>query len=453
MSIGPADSLYHRDLGEGLLLRWSTSADTAALAQLVGTVFREQAEAPLNVLLQNLIGELMSGTYPLMGSGDFALVEDRNQPGNPLVACTCLLRQTWEYEGIPFEIGRPEIVASNPAYRHRGLIRAIFELIHARSESENRLVQAITGIPYFYRLFGYEYALDLGGNCAISTLLIPPASENTPEPFTLRDATLEDIPLLHQLYNRRQSAGIVSARLDEVWWRYQLASWQTSTTGDHWHIQIIIDATGRSQGYLIAQTMRWGSSLQIMDLAFVSGVNVQAILLPLLRSLAAQGQELPTREQPSEPLSRITFELGGSHPLYDVLGTDFGSVQDAPYAWYVRVSDLPGFIRHITPVLEQRLAASVVANYSGELTFDFYRGGLRLVFERGRLTTAQDWQSPLWNAHPDGRFPQLTFLQLVFGYRSLEALQAAFPDVRISGNEKRLLINTLFPARPSWVLG
>ena len=103
----------------------------------------------------------MSGTHPLMGPGDFALVEDQSKPHNPLVACTCLWRHTWEYEGIPFAMGRPEIVASDPAYRHRGLIRALFELIHARSEAEGHLVQAITGIPYFYRLFGYEYALDL----------------------------------------------------------------------------------------------------------------------------------------------------------------------------------------------------------------------------------------------------------------------------------------------------
>src|SRR5207302_1856661 len=143
-----ADSSYQRDLGDGLLLRWSTPADTENIAQLVGSVFRDRADAPTNAPLGNLMRELMSGMHPSMGPGDFALVEDRRKQGNPLIACTCLWRHTWEYEGIPFGVGRPEIVATDPAYRNRRLIRAIFEAIHARSETEGHLVQAITGIPY-----------------------------------------------------------------------------------------------------------------------------------------------------------------------------------------------------------------------------------------------------------------------------------------------------------------
>jgi hypothetical protein len=92
-----------------------------------------------------------------------------------------------------------------------------------------------------------------------------------------------------------------------------------------------------------------------------------------------------------------------------------------------------------------------VADYSGELTLDFYRGGLRLVFDRGKLITVEDWQRPIWNAQPDGRFPPLVFLQALFGYRSLAALRAAFPDVRINDNVE-LLMSVLFPSRPSWVL-
>ena len=73
-----------------------------------------------------------------------------------------------------------------------------------------------------------------------------------------------------------------------------------------------------------------------------------------------------------------------------------------------------------------------------------------MVFDRGKLTTVEDWQRPLWDAHPDGGFPPLVFLQLLFGYRSLDELRAAFPDVRINDNVE-LLVNVLFPSRPSWV--
>jgi hypothetical protein len=173
----------------------------------------------------------------------------------------------------------------------------------------------------------------------------------------------------------------------------------------------------------------------------------------LLHYLTQLGKQTPSSEQSTEPFSRINFELGRSHPLYDVLGKQAGHVQEAPYAWYVRVADLPGFLRQIAPALERRLAASILANYSGELICDFYQDGLRLVFEQGMLSTVESWQSPLWNARPDGRFPPLLFTQLLFGFRSLEELQATFPDVRVTSPEKRLLINALFPARTSWVPG
>ncbi len=58
------------------------------------------------------------------------------------------------YEDIPFTLGRAVIVATEGAYRNRGLQRAIFGLIHARSAARGHLAQGITGIPYYivYRL-------------------------------------------------------------------------------------------------------------------------------------------------------------------------------------------------------------------------------------------------------------------------------------------------------------
>ncbi|HEY6541222.1 MAG TPA: GNAT family N-acetyltransferase [Ktedonobacteraceae bacterium] len=451
INLESANSSYRRDLGDGLILRWSTSDDTEGIAQLVGLVFRDREDEPLNTPLEHLMRELMSGTHPVMGAGDFALVEDTRKQGNSLVACTCLWRHTWEYEGIPFKIGRPEIVATDPGYRNRRLIRAVFEVIHARSEAEGHLVQAITGIPYFYRLFGYEYALDLGGRCSVYIPLIPQAKEDAPEPFSLRDASWEDIPLVQQLYDQQRASGVVSALIDEAWWRYQITSGRAALSGEGWHIQMIVDSAGQSQGYVITPPTRWQDSLRVIDLAFASGANVQAIMPSLLRSLAGQGAQLPMRESGAYPFSRIAFNLGRSHPVYDVLEKSMPTRQEAPYAWYVRVAHLPNFMQLIAPVLERRLASSVVAGYSGELRFDFYRGGLRMFFERGRLRTVEDWRSPIWNANEDGGFPPLVFLQLLFGYRSLDALRSAFPDVWVNENVE-LLVNTLFPYRPSRVL-
>jgi hypothetical protein len=73
-----------------------------------------------------------------------------------------------------------------------------------------------------------------------------------------------------------------------------------------------------------------------------------------------------------------------------------------------------------------------------------------MIFDRGKLTTVEDWQRPTWDANKDGGFPPLVFLQLLFGYRSLDELRFAFPDVRVNDNVE-LLVKALFPSRASWV--
>jgi len=48
-------------------------------------------------------------------------------------------------------------------------------------------------------------------------------------------------------------------------------------------------------------------------------------------------------------------------------------------------------------------------------------------------------------------FPDLTFLQLLFGYRTLEELDDAFADCWWETDEARALLKTLFPKQPSHV--
>ena len=450
MSTSMADPAYRRDLGNGLILRWSSTSDAAAIAQLESIVFRDHVTDPPNIPLAHFMRETMSGEYPLMGPGDFALVEDTTQKENPIVACTCLWRHQWEYEGVPFEIGRPEFVATHPNYRNRGLIRVIFELIHARSEAEGHMVQGITGIPYYYRQFGYEYALDLDGNCVVYLPFVPQAKEGTPEPYALRDATIEDLPFVLELYDRQRAAYSVSTIIDQRWWSYHFQTWHTSETGHGERVQIIVDAAGSICGYLITPNVRSGKYMPVWDLAVTPGVNLQEAMPALLRALHALGLNIPTIYD-APAVSGIRFILGAGHPVYAVLDKSLHPKYEPPYAWYVRVVDLAKIIRHIAPALERRLAHSLLGNYSGELKLDFYRGGLHIVFDKGHLANVEHWQHPVWNSESnvDGGTPPLVFLQMLFGHRSLDELRYAFPDVWVK-DESELLLKTLFPRRPSW---
>jgi GNAT superfamily N-acetyltransferase len=445
---------YRRELGEGLVQRWSTPEDTENIAQLCGLVFRDKEDEPINIRMMDNVRRQMSGNYPLMGPGDYAVIEDTGKEGNPLVACTCLWRQEWEYEGIAFGVGQPEFVATHPNYRHRGLIRALFDMLHARSEAEGRLVQGITGIPYFYRQFGYEYALELEGRRVTYLSLIPRAQASTPEPYALRAAAPEDIPLLMELYNRQRSTSMIWSVASERFWRYQIEEVKDPlVVGKQMGVRMIVDDAGAVQGYAMLAIKRWGSNLAVYATNVAAGVSWHAVVPPLLRALQAYGMQIPAVGPDVPPLNAISFWLGSAHPIYEVLGEALAPFYEPPYAWYIRVPDVPAFLRHIAPALERRVASSAAAAYTGEFTLDFYRGGLHMVFDKGHITHIEPWRAPVYGNNADASCPALVFLQLLFGYRSLDELRYAYPDVRVENSKAEVLLNALFPKKFSWVPG
>ncbi|HVU69823.1 MAG TPA: GNAT family N-acetyltransferase [Ktedonobacteraceae bacterium] len=448
-----ASNPFSRHEADGLAFRWSSAEDAGRIAALHSLVHRENAQAAPNAHYMRIVYALMSGAYPFMGPCDFALIEDTTREGRPVVASTCLWRHTWTYEGIPFSVGRPEMVATDPAYRHRGLIRRLFEQVHARSEAEGDLAQAITGIAYFYRQFGYEYALELEDRRATPLALIPPAPEGQAEGFTLRQATPLDIPHIMELYQRRCASGIVAASFTHADWLYEIETWKKHPAlGHDFDFQMILDAAGQTVGFVACDARRRGQALGVWLLEFVEGINMQAALPPVLRALRAHGLSLPAVQPTLPALRELSLSLGTTHPVHELLGEELDAPREPPYAWYIRVKDLPAFLLRIAPALEKRVADSPVAGYSGEIKLDFYRDGLRLVFERGRLVSAEPWRAPLYDSSASGQFPPLTFLQVLFGHRSPAALRQFLPDVAVS-HEARPILKALFPTRPSFVFG
>jgi len=152
-----------------------------------------------------------------------------------------------------------------------------------------------------------------------------------------------------------------------------------------------------------------------------------------------------TPQRDGKTSTMFGFMLGLSHPAYEALTDSVPSVRE-PYAWYIRVPDLPAFIRHIKPALEKRLAESIAVGYSGTLSLSFYRDGLRMVFDKGQLQSVESWKP---RDEESAAFPGVTFLQMVFGHRNLDEIHYAFPDCYWENNLAYRLLNILFPKKLS----
>ena len=81
-------------------------------------------------------------------------------------------RDAWSWAACAIAAGQVELVATDRAYEGRGLVRALMGWAHDRSARRGHLVQVMIGIPYFYRLFGYQYSIVLPK--ARSVRAVPP---------------------------------------------------------------------------------------------------------------------------------------------------------------------------------------------------------------------------------------------------------------------------------------
>ena len=442
-----SEDTYRRELGDGLALRWSMPEDIEQVASLYAHVYRSRPDAPLNWHVPIWTRDMFSGRHPHIGPRDFAVVEDTTT--GAIVASTCLLGYPIAFEGISIPFGRPEVVATQPEYRNRGLIRAIFELIHAKSAARGDLVLGITGIANYYRQFGYEYSIPMGMGLTVYFAAIPALKKDAAEPYTLRKATFNDSALLRRLWEREQMQAMITTPLSADYYR-----WVMEAEGlDQWRLNLIVDATGRSVGYLRLEPVRWGAAVTVNGLMVEEGVPLVAVVPSVLRGVQALAETtLPARPETLPP-GAVKFHLWNSdHPLRIALGDLVPVSVTHPYSpypdlWYIRVPDHVRFVTQVAPVLERRLASSAQAGYTGELAIDFYRGGLRLSFNGGKLAAVENWQRPLWGESAIG-FPPLVFLQLLFGYRSLHELRSLYPDVWAEGDAAPVL-DALFPKRQS----
>jgi hypothetical protein len=114
------------------------------------------------------------------------------------------------------------------------------------------------------------------------------------------------------------------------------------------------------------------------------------------------------------------------------------------------VPDLLAFLHHITPVLNERLAHSIFAGYTGTLHFDLYRSGLAIKIEQGILVGIEPWRPPAYDPEPSLGCPPLVFLQVLLGYRSMKELNVIYPDAWVE-EKVSLLVSTLFPVQHSVV--
>jgi hypothetical protein len=432
---------YIQELKNGLILRTGRPEDAERLG-----AFNAQIHGRDNVSdyrgVEAWTKDLATGNHPTFRPGDFLFVEEKDK--GRIVSSLNLISQTWTYAGIPIKVGRVELVGTTPEFRQQGLIRAQFEVVHQWSRERGELLQAITGIPYYYRQFGYEMALALSGGRIGYSENIPELPANEKEPFLIRPAEEKDLVFMHRLDELDSQTSLIYCQQDLTSWRYLLNGMNEANINRK-ELKIITNPAGNAVGFIIHPPSLYETKMALEGYHLLPEVSWWEVTPSVMRYLLQTGQAYGARD--NKTCSGIYFCLGEDHPSYPFFPHRLPKAVQ-PYAYYLRVPDLGEFLLKIRPVLEKRLAEGIRPDYSGTLEISFFRSGIRLVFEHGKLVTTKTLAtSELANAVAG--FPYLSFLQIVFGYRSLEDLRRAFPDFWVNDDKGRPLLSTLFPKKVS----
>jgi hypothetical protein len=442
----PSSVLSITNLGNGLIMRSARPADAEVLAALV--VEAHAADGSPAESAGPWMRDLLERPHPTVTPESVCVVEEVST--GKIASTATLIPQEWMFAGISFDVGRIELCATAPAFRERGLLRRLIENLRRCSHDNGDLMQAITGIPNLYRRFGYEYALEFGGGRTIKAARITTSPPSTCEDFRVRPATLDDVTALQTIDAHAVQRSCVACVRDRDEWLYEISG-RSKTSILHSTVLVVERANAGhatpvgygvvGSGGIPSRSLPGGvAAVRRFELA--GGVSWYEATHGFLRQLAGGIGEL-------EPCEEIRLLLGSEHPAYDA-ARDLLDAAMMPNAWYLHIPDISAFINHVAPVLETRLASSLLTGHTGELTLGFYPRGLKLLFRDGRISAEN--LPHVATRVADATFPGLTFLQLLVGYRSLSELEHAFPDCRVPrSHAARLLLDALFPRSASWI--
>jgi predicted N-acetyltransferase YhbS len=320
-----------RELPGGLLLRTCRPGDL----EQVGALLADRGD-PEDAEDQRLVVE-----DPDTGFAATAVVVD----GDRVVSTATLLSETVRVADVVVPAGQVELVATDPAYEGRGLVRALMGWAHERSAARGDLLQVMIGIPYFYRLFGYEYAVD-----------IPPARpvHRLPDAVPgLRRATAGDLPALARLQDAAQAPADVAMPHPPARWRWLVTHRATTT----W----VLD-----RDHEVVASTRMPEPEDDVLVTEPTAVDTPAAEA-LLAGVAALAGDRPVRVT-DRPLSEPGRTWAGR----------LGTGSDEAQQYYVRVPDPGGLLEALRPVLSRRFAASGVDRGGRDVVISTYGASWRL---------------------------------------------------------------------------
>src|SRR5260221_2008078 len=403
---------FAQKIADELILRSvRDDADKARFAAFNAVYNNPQEGATCRCLLDH---------HPDVTPDDFLIVE--SDATHEIVSTTCLIPWNLRFAGVDVRAAQLEMVLTRPDFRGRGLVRTQIKHFEQLVKQRGFDLSFIWGIPYYYRQFGYSYTIDGATIESLPVWRIPDDPLGESLSLRLRPAGLADIPCLTEFFERGNNGLDLSTRRGTEYWSYLLEA------ARHPVELVEMAESGEVVGYAVIA--RSGKIVSILENSLTNAMAA----LALLQTVKSQAHD------------QLQIAWPGNLPLA-ALARQLGSQTVHGGQWLLRIPAMAQFLNKLRPLFERRVANSAWHKLTAEITINLFREAFCWRFEQGKFKSVQSLGFVDSSMGADGGhlcIPPDAFLRLLFGYRALDELLDAWPDIVVRP-EARSLLSTLFP--------
>lgn len=359
-----------------------------------------------------------------MSLNDFFIIKHQGR----IVAALNTIPSKWSVGGAVLNVAELGCVATLPEYRNRGLQRRLMIEYHRQITEQQYDLSVIEGIPYYYRQFGYEYALPLDEQTRTDVEKISIFEIND----TIRLFTDKDIPAAEQLLEAAQRKFLVHTVREEGIWKMQQETGMIAANPSE---RFILEKKGIPTACFAVSDNIEDRELLLKEMTDVNEETAQSILGFVKKRAEQKG------------LVTIAATVSNCESFTDAMVKFCGATKRRPYAWQIRIMDYSRLLRKMKPLLERRLAASPHCNLTEKIALNFYSFTIELDIINGIIRDVNFLKKCENN---NIRFNPFVFVQLALGYRNREELESIYPDFLVRQSHKSI-VDTLFPRLPSYI--
>ncbi len=409
---------YSKIIGDNLTLRVAID-DTNELQRFISLNIAVHKEESLKKYINRLFLE-----HPEKDEIYWIYIEENDS--NKMVSSIILAPLEWDLDGILIPICEMDLVGTLTQYRKRGLIGILNEVYEVIMEQKGYVFSVIRGVPYYYRKFGYEFALNLDERIVLNNDQIP---SKKVEEISIRKATIQDLDFIKSIYNNQNKKFFITNRFSRKNFYYKFMNVDFD---NNFSSTYLIEVKGRLKSFFSL-----GMSYDSIGYSLVVPEVNEECMIKIVQFVNTLNKEK----------DQIVFQINSDTKFSQYI-CSIGGKKSSGYGWQIRIPNIKKFLHAISPVLEQRIERSSYKGLTQNVVISDYKEIFTLIFKNGKIEDIEVKKGYPFPGSCDVQIPNSFLIKLLLSDRNFEEIKYIVRDSILKpGSEE--LIKILFPKKPS----